>query len=111
MFQRNRVIFAQLNGHINSASCGQPWVPTQVEARLFSRRIKGVQQRRMKLRLARNATFCYILGSQVADRRKALELNGGDEALAAGGPVGLPDSGIGPHFWCSETCGIFAFGF
>lgn len=97
MFQRNRIIFAQPNGNINSTSCGQPQVPTQPEARLFSRRIKGVQQRQMALGIARNATFCYILGSQVADRTKALELSGGSKALwLAGGPMGLPDFRIRP---------------
>lgn len=61
--------------------------------------------------MARNATVCYILGCQVADRAKVLELNGGREALRlAGGPMGLPDSGIRLCFWCCETCGVFIFG-
>lgn len=48
--------------------------------------------------MARNATFCYILGSQVANRAKALELKGDNGApQLAGGPMGLPDSGVGRH--------------
>ena len=70
MCQRNKVLLAQADG-TNSASCGQPWVPTQLEAKaVFWEKRECPSETDGELRVAQGAIFCYILGSQLVEKIK-----------------------------------------